>query len=441
MVLVKTKNIIEDSQNLTSTNSKYDNDIKEFHKNLETLRKSFQENQIPIERIKSIKNLTDQIQIKLKASESSCMEAEELFDELDVKIIERSGDYNVLLENFEKFSGNLNDFKGNVTEFQEYNVDGALNLTKSCVSQVNNTKPITLKINDMIIEIESTCQKINEILNNSTNLINNVTKNAVQIDLENTLEKFILEFNSNLPNMSQIICGEVGGPCHNRCGGIGCDSCGGFSCEKSALLISSNALAVAKNSEQLLEEKSSSNDKILANLAEIESNSDNIHTNGSENYKKIEDLYNSHDIIDIGGINANYQILNESTKILKDLERMAQITLDLDLNLDLNEIANLTDKINAIVLTLKNVDEIIANTTSDLKRVMELKKNGIVARVKANELLALTEDVLFDIDDADLALNSAKNATAVAQFEIKTAENLLDEVSESTSYIFSIVHP
>lgn len=46
------------------------------------------------------------------------------------------------------------------------------------------------------------------------------------------------------------ICDKAGDPCHNLCGGAGCDRCGGLSCEEGAVGKADAGLSLTEGNKQ-----------------------------------------------------------------------------------------------------------------------------------------------------------------------------------------------
>lgn len=401
--------------------------IKEDLKNL---KQSLIDNQIPIDRLNSIENLTNQIKTNLNSTELISVEVELKFESFNNSINVRFNELNTLIENFKNLSLDAKNFTENAAKIDEHSADGALNLTLKALEQAKNSEFIKLESDHIIVKILSICHNISAFLD--SNISSNESKiiESSNLDDKDTIEidNFLLNFNSALPNMSQTICGTIRSSCDDQCGGIGCKSCGVLLCDENVLSISNDSVKYGKDSENFLKQISLIVEDLITSLSNIESAI--IHKNASENYKNVTDLYNSLDFIQ------NYNVIKEKLEnfsdaslILDEIQRVANNTLNLDLNLDFDEITELAKKIDDIILTLTNVDEIIANTSADLERVNKLKINGFEIKDKATELLKQSNKVIADIDDADNALANAKAARELFQNETKTTEQMLGDVS------------
>lgn len=242
--------------------------------------------------------------------------------------------------------------------------------------------------------------------------------------------------NKNVPDLNQRICDRHGDPCDEFCGGAGCkNGCGGLRCENGALTLSEKALDFAKKTEQNIKEKEELADDIIRSMSQAKANA-------SESYKKAKKTHDetqahleeTKKLIDRSNVLvANLTDMIENTTASPgEMRALIEQVMSHTLQLDPDQIDDLAQKIQDAVSHLVNVEAIIRNTETDLRRVEMLKADAVDKKDRAEKVFSGVLNITKALDDADDAQKKARQSIKQANADIASAKIDLEEIEKET---------
>uniref|UniRef100_K1QC68 Laminin subunit beta-2 n=1 Tax=Magallana gigas TaxID=29159 RepID=K1QC68_MAGGI len=110
-----------------------------------------------------------------------------------------------------------------------------------------------------------------------------------------------------------------------------------------------------------------------------------------------------------------------------DIKYIAEEVLAMSISLTPDQILDLAQKINITIQGLQNIDDILAETSSDLARAKGLKDRAETAEADAKSILEKAEDVQANLKGATDAQQAAQVAIAQADKDIGDAEQDLTQ--------------
>ncbi|XP_058129242.1 laminin subunit beta-1 [Anopheles ziemanni] len=324
--------------------------------------------------------------------------------------------------------------KDNATRLQEGNIEGALNLTRDAWYRVSMLGETNMNITALNNRAENYCRRAEHLINmNQADIVRNHQNN------EAALLKYQEELNTlnkNVPDLNQRICDRHGDPCDEFCGGAGCkNGCGGLRCENGALTLSEKALDFAKKTEQNIKEKEELADDIIRSMSQAKANA-------SESFKKAK---KTHDETQ-AHLEETKKLIDRSNALVANLTDMIENTtaspgemkalidqvMSHTLQLDPDQIDDLAQKIQDAVSHLVNVEAIIRNTETDLRRVELLKADAMDKKDRAEKVFSGVLNITKALDDADDAQKKARQSIKQANADIASAKIDLEEIEKET---------
>ena len=169
------------------------------------------------------------------------------------------------------------DMKEQITQLQQANVKGALNLTKVAHAKSEDAKQrVELVMRDSLAESEKRRKTTYGLMETNGQQYDETHQSNKQtladiVDQISNLEKKIPELNA------KVCDGEtsVNDPCDSLCGGAGCGKCGGISCLKGALSKAEEAVKSAKTADNILAEKDLKAQQVLLQISDAHSKAQN----------------------------------------------------------------------------------------------------------------------------------------------------------------------
>ena len=204
-------------------------------------------------------------------------------------ILQAQANLEYLKEDSDQLTQDAQIMKDEITELQETNVEGALNLTKEARERSQKAAQQVEQIqaaNGPLMESENNRKRTNNLMKNA-GVSYKQTQDEDQQTLRDVAQKirdleyeipglnkkgdlilkcfhtfFSIRYTDYSPRKSHIIFSlvcdgktTVDQPCDELCGGAGCDKCGGLSCLNGALSRADEAVKAANNADALLIEK------------------------------------------------------------------------------------------------------------------------------------------------------------------------------------------
>ncbi|KAF5294829.1 hypothetical protein FQA39_LY00313 [Lamprigera yunnana] len=407
--------------------------------------KEFDEMQNQLNEINVLLNSTKYINVKLietqlvdlgsRINETESGPMQELHNLLDnsTESITLSKMELTRLENETKrLNDKIKELENDGTALQEADVQGALTLVYAAKQKADAASQKAYQTQQTIDYAERQCKA-------SENLAN-VTQKELK-DMQDNNEKALQEIKGNItalyevmPELNALVCGGRGDPCDSICGGAGCGSCGtAISCESGAKQQAENALSLANTTEVLLKGKEAEANDFIRNISQL--NTTMAKSLAQDAYDKAREAFlstnTSLDLMNKMKIRIE-EFLNQNHSTPEDIKNVAYKVLEKRIEQKPEEIMELAQKIKDTVESLTNIDPIIAATADDLKKVEKLKDDAVQAKIKANEILKVAEEVKEALGNSSLAQEQAGIAISAAKGNIDKVNKLLDKIGNTT---------
>lgn len=343
---------------------------------------------------------------------------------------------------FDRLTILIDGLRENLTQFQESNVDGAYaiildsqNRSREAEKQVRDLKPIML-------EQEQKYRSTQNMLLSTASRYNSSSLQNEAI-LAN-LARQISELESNVPGINQLVCASTStvNTCDQLCGGALCNKCGGLSCSEGATTKASNALDLAQQAMELLNQKYNQSKLDLEALITAKNMSEEALKQAKLVMDDCELQKSKFDKIgnELGGIIDGVEKFS-----LLDGARPAEVRtlgnecLALSISLKPEQILDLARKINETLSSLTNIDKILQDTAGDLNTAEQLHQQADKAKEMADNILDTVEQVLNMLRLAAIEQAKAAAAIAAATQDIEGAQADIAEISAETELLIKIV--
>lgn len=424
------------------TNGPYKEEFNKIESNLDRIKYILDNQRLNEDDIRDLARQVEELAKLLKKLEKTLasyeIEANDISNRTAV-VQEALRDYEKLAE---RITILINGLHENATTFQAANVDGAYaiildsqNRSREAEKKVKDLKPIMLeqeqKRRQTEIIFSSTIARYN-----SSNLQNEA--------ILSQLSRQIYELEQNVPRINGVICQSSAtvDTCDQLCGGALCDKCGGLSCSEGATTKASNALDLAQQAMDLINQK--------YNLAKLDLEALNEARNMSEEALRqakqvLADCQLQKSKFDKIGQELNGIMDGVDKFYLIDGARPAEVRtlgtecLALSISLKPEQILDLARKINETISSLTNIDKILADTAGDLKTAEQLHQQADRAKEAADNVLETVEAVLNMLRLAAIEQAKAAAAIAAAQANIEGAQADLAEITAETERLVAIV--
>lgn len=336
----------------------------------------------------------------------------------------------------------IDGLRENATQFQEANVDGAYtiildsqNRSRLAEKQVRDLKPLMLE--------QEQKRRLTESM-----LISTASRyNSSAVQNEAILAAFarqILELENNVPAINQLVCASTStvNSCDQMCGGALCDRCGGISCGEGATTKANNALDLAKQAMELLNQKYNQAKLNLDALLEAKAKSEEalrqarlVMTDCDQQKAKFDKI--GHELNGIMDGVDKFALVDGARPA--EVRTLGTECLSLSISLTPNQILELARKINETLSSLTNIDKILQDTAGDLATAEQLHRAADHAKEMADNILEAVEQVLNMLRLAAIEQVRAGAAIAAAQTDIAAAQADLSEISGETERLIQIV--
>ena len=216
------------------------------------------------------------------------------------------------------------------------------------------------------------------------------------------------------------MCDGTGDPCDSLCGGGGCGKCGALSCDEGAVNKAENALNLAQEARGVLRTRQSETEELLRGVRQCEEEAGQSLEQTGEAWKAAEMAQNRSSSIETRVDQLTNQI-DEFVRVSEAspaaIRSLAEDVLRKGISLRPEQITDLAQRINETMSSLTNVDVILSETADDLASANALKDRADTAKVAAEGILTVAQQVVD-------ALNVALKAQEQAQKAIETADTV-----------------
>lgn len=182
------------------------------------------------------------------------------------------------------------DLKGNATQLQEANIEGALNLTREAYNKARLLQDQDAETDRVFANAEKQCNRTKTLVNQKESEFEQLQKKN-----EEDLDAYTSELQtliSKIPDLNEQLCDKRGDPCDSLCGGAGCDHCGGLSCEKGAITKADKALAYVKDVEKSIKTKDGVAEDLIRSLNQAKQNASDALEKSERAYLEAQSFLN-----------------------------------------------------------------------------------------------------------------------------------------------------
>lgn len=423
------------------TTGAYAKEFNEIENKLDRIKYILDNQKLDESAILDLKRQLDELAKLLKSLEKTLSEYEHEADSIRNRTIA----VQEALRDFDKLGDHLtlliDQLRENATLFQEANVDGAhaiildsQNRSREAEKSVRDLKPLMLEQEQKRRTTEN--MFLTATRYNSTSLQNEATLAA--------LARQIYELESNVPGINQLVCASTStvNECDQLCGGSLCNKCGGLSCSEGATTKASNALDLAQQATDLLNQKYQQAKLNLEALLEAKGLSEEALKQARQ---VMEDCNFQKSKFDKIGNELNGIMDGVDKFSLMDGARPAEVRtlgnecLALSISLKPEQILDLARKINETLSSLTNIDKILQDTAGDLNTAEQLHQQADRAKEMADNILETVQQVLNMLRLAAIEQARAAAAIAAATIDIEGAQGDLTEITLETERISKII--
>lgn len=424
------------------TNGAYAKEFTEIENKLDRIKNILDNQKLDESAIKDLARQIGELAKLLRALENTITDYEKETQSITNRTIAVQDG----LRDYDRMADKLNilieQLRENATQFQEANVDGAYaiildsqNRSREAEKRVRDLKPLMLEQEQKRRLTEnmfaSTASRYN-----SSSLQNEAILAA--------LSRQILELENNVPGINQLVCQSTStvNTCDQLCGGALCNKCGGLSCSEGATTKASNALDLAQQAMDLLNQKYNQSKLDLEALMQAKNMSE-------EALKQARLVMQDCDLqkskFDKIGNELNGIMDGVDKFALMDGSKPAEVRtlgtecLALSISLKPEQILDLARKINETISSLTNIEKILQETAGDLNTAEQLHQQADRAKEMADNILLTVEQVLEMLRLAAIEQAKAAAAIAAATADIEGAQADLLEITTETERLTKII--
>jgi coxsackievirus/adenovirus receptor len=258
------------------------------------------------------------------------------------------------------------------------------------------------------------------------------------------LARQISELENNVPGINKLVCASTStvNTCDQLCGGALCNKCGGLSCSEGATTKASNALDLAQQAMELLNQKYNQSklnlEAILAakNMSEEALRQSKLVMTDCEFQKsKFDKIGNELNGI-MDGVD-KFSLMEGARPA--EVRTLGTECLALSISLKPEQILDLARRINETISSLTNIEKIHQATSGDLATAEQLHQQADRAKEAADNILETVEQVLKMLQLAAIEQARAAAAIAAATKDIEGAQADLAEIAADTEMLVKIV--
>lgn len=336
----------------------------------------------------------------------------------------------------------LNQLDDNANQAQGGDVDGAYKIILNSQKRSREAEQMVNNLTGLISEEQQKRRKT-EFMNTTLH----IKFNSTILQNEANLYTFSMQINdleNKVPGINRVVCASSStvNNCDQLCGGALCDKCGGLSCSEGATTKASNALDLANQAWDLLNQKLNQSKLDLEGVNEAKNQSLKafdaiklVMTDCDIQKQKFVKIANEIDEI-LNGID-QFSLLDGARPA--EVRTLGTECLQLTISLTPEQILQLVDKIKHTISYLTNIDQILRDTARDLEIAIQLRKRADEAKAAAENILEIVEQILAILRAAAIEQARARAAIEVAKADIEGAQADLSEIITETELIVGII--
>lgn len=350
------------------------------------------------------------------------------------------------LRDFDKLADRLtiliDGLRENATQFQESNVDGAYAIILDSQNRSREAEKRVRELKPLMLDQEQKRRATENMLSSTASRYNSSSLQNEAILA--SLARQIFELENNVPGINQLVCASTStvNTCDQLCGGALCNKCGGLSCSEGATTKASNALDLAQQAMELLNQKYNQSKLNLEALLAAKNMSDEalrqaklVMTDCELQKSKFDKIGNElNEIMD--GVD-KFSLMDGARPA--EVRTLGTECLALSISLKPEQILDLARKINETLSSLTNIDKILQDTAGDLNTAEQLHQQADRAKEMADNILDTVQQVLEMLRLAAIEQAKAAAAIAAAQADIDGANNDLTEITMETELLSKII--
>lgn len=348
------------------------------------------------------------------------------------------------LRDYDRIAGRLNllidALRENATQLQEANVDQAYAIILDSKNRSDEAEKRIRDLKPLMLEQEQKRRLTENMLKNSRYNSTSLQNEAILA----SLARQIYDLENSVPGINQLVCASTStvNSCDQLCGGALCNKCGGLSCSEGATTKASNALDLAQQATELLNQKYNQAKANLDALAEAKNKSEEALAAAKSVLENCEREKSRFDKI---GNELNGIVDGVDKFSLLDGARPAEVRtlgtecLALSISLKPEQILDLARKINETISNLTNIDKILRDTADDLNTAEQLHQRADRAKEAADNILETVEQVLNMLRLAAIEQAKAAAAIAAATADIEGAQADLTEITTETEMLTKLI--
>lgn len=330
----------------------------------------------------------------------------------------------------------------NATLLQEANVDGAHKIILDSQNRSREAEKMVKDLKPLMLEQEQLRRTTDYMFASTTSRFNSTSLQNEAILA--ALARQIYELEQGVPGINQLVCASTStvDKCDQLCGGALCNKCGGLSCSEGATTKASNALELAQQAWDLLNQKYNQSKLDYDAIMEARNLSEEALKQAKavladcelqkSKFDKVGNELNS--IMD--GVDKFYMMDGARPA---EVRTLGNECLALSISLKPEQILDLARQINVTISSLTNIDKILQDTAGDLHTAEQLHQQADRAKEAADNILETVEQVLNMLRLAAIEQAKAAAAIAAATADIEGAQSDLAEISADTESLSRLV--
>nr|XP_024218763.1 laminin subunit beta-1 isoform X2 [Halyomorpha halys] len=336
----------------------------------------------------------------------------------------------------------------NATHLQEKDLKGALNLTRGYGESSKKVYAIEKNTTELLIEADRQCRRTENFLNKDSGSFtlteekNEESRQNLEFELSQILKK--------IPALNEKICDKAGDPCHNLCGGAGCDRCGGLSCEEGAVGKADAGLSLTEGNKDKISDHLKTAEMLYRQISSTNAATEAGMESVKKAYNAAEDIKNQFEnvVIKLSEMNKNFDsFIKAQGASPSEIRHVANEALNLNIQLKPQQIKELADKINETIGSLPNINSILEDTKQNQTLANNLKIKADEAKSSAEQVLEKAQRVISALkaakeaqEEAEQAINTAHEDITAAKKDLKQIKSETEEANSKTYNIDQILN-
>lgn len=248
----------------------YTKEFDAMEQKLATIRSLLDNTTVTAQDISDLDDVVQKLREHLNQSLDTLVVSEATLDSVYSGITLANAALDELRNRSEQIKSFAKDLKGNATQLQEANIEGALNLTREAYNRARLLQDLDAETDRVFANAEKQCNRTKALVIQKESEFELLQKkNEEDLDAYHSELQSLI---SKIPDLNEQMCDKRGDPCDSLCGGAGCDHCGGLSCEKGAITMADKALSYVKDVEKSIKSKDGVAEDLIRSLNQAKQN-------------------------------------------------------------------------------------------------------------------------------------------------------------------------